>query len=82
MDDVLAVKMFERHEDLGGEELGDPLRQAALLTIQDHRQHVTYKILNYFFRLKNESNVRRKLSSSSKIDYSYSLNSFYLSASP
>ena len=41
MDDVLAVKMFERHEDLSDQELGDPLRQAVILTGQDHLQHVT-----------------------------------------
>ena len=43
MDDVLAVKMFECHEDLSDEELGDPLREAGLLARQDHLQHVTCK---------------------------------------
>ena len=47
MDDVLAVKMFECHEDLCHEELGDPLREAGLLARQDHLQHVTCKYFKF-----------------------------------
>ena len=41
MDDVLGVEMLQGDQDLGDEELGDPLRESPHLTGQDHLQHVT-----------------------------------------
>ena len=45
VDDVLAVEVLQGHQDLSDEELGDPLREPALLTGQDHLQHVSCKII-------------------------------------
>ena len=47
MDDVLAVEMLQGDEDLGDEELGDPLGEPTLLRRENHLQHVTWKANSY-----------------------------------
>ena len=47
MDDVLGVEMLQGDQDLGDEELGDPLREPGLFTGQNHLQHVTCKYRIY-----------------------------------
>ena len=41
VDNVLGVEMLQGDQDLGDEELGDPLRQSPHLTRQNHLQHVS-----------------------------------------
>ena len=47
MDDVLGVEMLQGDQDLGDEELGDPLREPGLFTGQNHLQHVSCKYRIY-----------------------------------
>lgn len=49
---ILLEKSFlptaQAHTHLCDEELGEPLRQSALLTGEDHLQHVTMQLLHHY----------------------------------
>ena len=51
VNDVLAVEVLQCDQDLSDEELGDPLREPALLTGQDHLQHVSCKYFRHIHPL-------------------------------